>query len=137
MVEAMALLIAAIKNVSLAPGSSRLDLGRKDFLKNSYRKKVRLGFRVRTNDAEYPAQNPWIPFSDRMLEAMAAAEGSEDLLPERELTIAAICFRVTIFAIGVVKNFEQAPASAPTPNSSRTGRVLALSPCFRSLCVRR
>jgi hypothetical protein len=52
------LLTAAIKNVIRASGSSRLDFGRRDLLKNSYRKKVMLGFRVRINEAEYPDQNP-------------------------------------------------------------------------------
>jgi len=125
MVDAIALLAAAIKNVILAPGSSCLDAGRKDFLKNSYRKKVMLGFRVMINDAEYPDQNPWIPFSDLIAEAMSETDGSADLVLARAETIAAVCFLVTMLAMGVVKNFEQAPASAPTPSSSSIGRAFA------------
>lgn len=56
-VEAMALLTAAIKKVTLAPGSSLLERGRHR-LKNSYRKKVMDGLSVRTKEAEYPDQNP-------------------------------------------------------------------------------
>lgn len=41
-----------------------------------------------------------------------------------------VCFRVTMLDIGVVKNFEHAPARAPTANSSNNGKVVALVPCF-------
>jgi len=51
-VEAMDLLIAAIKNVILAPGASRSALGTKLRLKNSYKKKVMLGLRVKIREAE-------------------------------------------------------------------------------------
>ena len=36
--------------------------------------------------------------------------------------MAVVCLRVTTVAIGVVMNFETAPAKKPTPNSSMTGR---------------
>ena len=84
-----------------------------------------LGFSVRISEAEYPDQKPCIPFSSRIEVAISETEGSASLDPERAETIEAICFLVTIFAIGVVKPFEQAPANAPTANSSKTGNVVA------------
>jgi len=39
-----------------------------------------------------------------------------------------VCLRVTMFESGVVMTFEQAAARAPTPSSSRAGRLVALLP---------
>jgi len=67
-----------------------------------------------------------------MVLAMSETEGSveaELLLAE---SIVAVCLRVTMLEIGVVKNLEHAPARAPTTNSSTTGNVVALIPFFRS-----
>jgi len=86
------------------------------------------GFKVRTKEAEYPDQKPAIPFSARIDCAMKATlgemEGEEEVAGERAESIEEVCFRTTTFAIGVVKNFEHAPARAPTPNSSITDRSL-------------
>jgi hypothetical protein len=81
-----------------------------------------------TKEAEYPDQKPWMPFSDRIVDAMSETDSSVDFAPVRADIIAAVCFLVTILAIGVVKNLEQAPASAPTPNSSSTGRYFDFPP---------
>lgn len=98
---------------------------------------MRDGFRVRMREAEYPDQNPARPFSVWMLEAIERTVGSGlGVLGEREERRDAVCLRVTMLEIGVVKNLEQAPARAPTPNSLRTGRLVA-SPYLRSLFVRR
>lgn len=94
-----------------------------------------LGFRVRINEAEYPDQKPWIPFSSRIEVAISETDGSAALDPDLAEIIDAVCFLVTIFEIGVVKNFEQAPANAPTASSSRTGNVVALLPFFCNLFV--
>ena len=42
----------------------------------------------------------------------------------RDESIEDVCLRVTIFAIGVVKNLERAPARNPTLSSSMTGKYL-------------
>ena len=42
----------------------------------------------------------------------------------RPESIENVCLRVTMFAIGVVRNLEKAPAKKPTPSSSMTGRWL-------------
>lgn len=55
---------------------------------------------------------------------------------ERAERSEAVCLRVTMLEMGVVKNLEQAPARAPTPSSSRVGRLFTL-PYLRSLFVRR
>jgi hypothetical protein len=128
-VEATALLTAAIRKVNLAPGSSRLDLGR-HLLKNSYKKNVILGFRVRISEAEYPDQNPWKPFSERIEEAMSETDTELVLTPDRAEIMDAVFFRVTILAIGVVNNLENAPARTPMLSSSNTGKEVTLPSCF-------
>lgn len=54
----------------------------------------------------------------------------EEVLGEREAMREEVCLRVTMLEMGVVKNLEQPPARAPTINSSKAGRVVALLPCF-------
>lgn len=49
---------------------------------------------------------------------------------ERAEIIEDVCLRVTMLEIGVVKNFEHAPARAPTASSSNTGNVVDLDPFF-------
>ena len=56
---------------------------------------------------------------------------------ERAEIIDEVCFRVTMLEMGVVKNLEHAPASAPTASSSSTGRVVVLVPFFCSRLERR
>lgn len=89
-----------------------------------------LGLRVRIREAEYPDQKPCSPFSLRIEEAISEVVGSARLVDERAAIIVAVCFRVTMLAIGVVKNFEHAPAIVPTANSSNTGSVVAEAPFF-------
>lgn len=137
MVDAIALLRAAIKNVVLVLGSSRLDCWRSIRLKVSCKKNVMLGFRVRISEAEYPDQNPRMPFSERIEDAISATVGSVAFDPDRAEIIDAVCFRVTMFAMGVVKNFEHAPAIEPKASSSKTGKVVVSLPCLLSRLVRR
>lgn len=94
-----------------------------------------LGFSVKTREAEYPDQKPWIPFSERIVFMISATLGSEDGVSERAASMEAVCFRVTILEMGAVKAFEHAPAIVPTTSSSKAGRVVALGPCFCSLFV--
>lgn len=94
-----------------------------------------LGFRVRMREAEYPDQKPCSPFSSRMEAAISDTVGSTALEPVRAEAMAAVCLRVTMLEIGVVKNFEQAPARAPIANSSNIGKVVVLFPCFCSRLV--
>ena len=47
-----------------------------------------------------------------------------DLPGSRPVSIEDVCLRVTIFAMGVVRNLENAPARKPMLNSSMTGRCL-------------
>jgi hypothetical protein len=67
---------------------------------------------------------------------MSETDGSAAVDPDRAEIIEAVCFLVTIFEIGVVKNFEHAPASAPTLSSSRTGKLVAFPPFFARRFVR-
>lgn len=96
-----------------------------------------LGLSVRMREAEYPDQKPCKPFSSRIEVAISGTDGSAAFDPERAEIIEAVCLRVTIFEIGVVKNFEHAPAKAPTVSSSNTGSVVVLFPCFCNLFVLR
>lgn len=91
-----------------------------------------LGFSVNTKEAEYPDQKPSRPFSLRIWAAIVETLGDgEDFVPDDLADIIlAVCLRVTMFAIGVVKNLEHAPAMAPTASSSKTGRFVAFGPCF-------
>jgi hypothetical protein len=89
-----------------------------------------LGFSVRTKEAEYPDQKPWSPFSERIWLTMSLTLGSALGEEERAEIMLAVCLRVTMLEIGVVKNLEQAPASTPTDNSSNTGSVVVRIPCF-------
>lgn len=68
---------------------------------------------------------------------MSDTLGSGPGLEEREEISEDVCLRVTILEIGVVKNFEQAPAVAPTINSSKAGNVVAFVPFFCNLLVLR
>jgi hypothetical protein len=68
---------------------------------------------------------------------MSTTVGEGKGVEEREERREAVCFLVTMLDIGVVKNLEQAPASAPTANSSRAGRVADLKPFFCRRLVRR
>ena len=68
---------------------------------------------------------------------MSETVGSGVGVEEREERREAVCFLVTMLEIGVVKNLEHAPARAPTPNSSRAGRVVDLEPFFCKRLVRR
>jgi hypothetical protein len=66
-----------------------------------------------------------------MVLAISVTVGSEDDgLSDRADIIDAVCFRVTMFEIGVVKALEHAPAIIPTANSSSAGSVVVLVPCF-------
>lgn len=108
--DAAALLMAASRNVVAGEGLSRFSRESRVYFNSPFRKSVIDGFSVRINVAEYPDQNPLIPFSDRI----RAAIFLEDIFP-------LVCFLVTIFASGVVINFESAPARMPIANSSSTG----------------
>jgi len=61
---------------------------------------------------------------------MSDTEGSAEAELLRAESMEAVCFRVTMLEIGVVKNLEHAPARAPTANSSNTGNVVDLVPFF-------
>jgi len=98
---------------------------------------VILGLRVRIKEAEYPDQNPWRPFSERIDWAISDTEGEVVEVGERAEIMDAVCFRVTMLEIGVVKNLEHAPASAPTVSSSSTGKVVVFVPFFCSRLERR
>lgn len=114
--DAADLLMAATKKVTAAEGFSFLLRRRIAYLSISLRKNVIDGFRVRISDAEYPDQNPPMPFSARIFAAI-----SDELEEDPD-----VCFRATIFDNGVVKSFENAPANTPIANSSRTGKTV----CF-------
>ena len=73
-----------------------------------------------------------MPFSALMELAMSDTEGSAAVELLRAESMEAVCLRVTMLEIGVVKNFEHAPAKAPTTNSSSTGKVVAFVPLFCS-----
>jgi hypothetical protein len=82
------------------------------------------GFKVRIRLAEYPDQKPCNPFSRLISHAMSLALDSGGMVVDDFcLIIAAVCFRVTICWIGVVKNLEKAPATTPTPISSSAGKL--------------
>lgn len=55
----------------------------------------------------------------------------------REDTKAEVCFRVTMFAMGVVRSFVKDPARNPTVSSSRAGRDLVSASARRRRCCRR
>lgn len=121
MVDAIALESAAIRNVASGGGLLRFDFETRSSLRFSKNKNVRDGLSVRKRVAEYPDQNPRIPFSCRISFAILATVGRfRD--PDSSLMNDVVCIRVTIVPIGMVINLALAPAMNPTPNSSTTGR---------------
>lgn len=123
MLDAQALLMAASKNVVRAERFVRWLPGRMDRLSVSKKKKVREGLRVRIREAEYPDQKPRKPFSFLIWSAIDRTESwFKGLEGERADSMDEVCFRVTMVAIGVVRNLEKAPAKNPTLSSSSTVR---------------
>lgn len=69
--DAAALLMAASRNVVAGESFSRFSRESRVYFSTSFRKNVIDGFSVSINVAEYPDQNPLIPFSDRIRAAIS------------------------------------------------------------------
>lgn len=74
-----------------------------------------------------------MPFSERIWDTISLTLGSTLSEEERAEIMLAVCLRVTMLEMGVVKNFEHAPANEPTASSSKTGSDVVDAPCFCNL----
>ena len=127
--------MAARRKVIRAPGLSRFALGTTSRRRALCSSMVIEGFRVRIRLAEYPDQKPCTPFSRLISHAISLVLESGGMVVEDScFIIAAVCFRVTICWMGVVKNLEKAPARTPTPISSSAGKLRPLSRASSLFC---
>lgn len=101
------------------------------------KKNVRDGLSVRTRDAEYPDQKPFMPFSAQIRNAVVRAEAVLGWPGACLENIQDACICVTTLDIGVVKNFEKAPAMKPKLSSSMTGRLVSEALLARTRLWRR